>query len=99
MPFAAGVSSSSAPRKARIFRRSIDMLSGIARMSRYPLAAATKANPIPVLPEVGSTSVVLPGVISLRASASEIMAYPIRSLTELSGLKNSSFRSRSASIL
>ena len=47
---------------------------------------------MPVLPEVGSTSVVLPGVMSPRASASAIMAYPIRSLTEPSGLKNSSFR-------
>ena len=49
---------------------------------------------MPVLPEVGSTSTVLPGDCPrLRAS---IMATPIRSLTEASGLKNSSLATNSA---
>jgi hypothetical protein len=43
------------------------------------------ANPIPVLPEVGSTSVVVPGAMSPRFSASRIMLLAIRSLTELAG--------------
>ncbi len=34
MPFSAGVSTSSAPSRASILRRSIDMLSGITRISR-----------------------------------------------------------------
>ena len=58
---------------------------------------------MPVLPEVGSTSVVTPGVISPRRSASSIIASPMRSFTDPSGLKNSSLRaslacSRSAAI-
>ena len=45
----------------------------------------------PVLPEVGSTSVVLPGAMSPRFSASSIMEKPIRSFTELHGSMLSSF--------
>jgi hypothetical protein len=40
------------------------LLPGIVRINSYPLAAATIAKPIPVLPEVGSTRTVLPGVIT-----------------------------------
>jgi len=48
------------------------------------------ASPIPVLPEVGSTRVVLPGTMSPRFSASLIMERAMRSLTELAGLEDSS---------
>jgi hypothetical protein len=51
---------------------------------------------MPVLPEVGSTSVVRPGVILPCASRLSIIATPIRSLTEAIGLKNSSLASRFA---
>ncbi|MNY72248.1 hypothetical protein D3C86_2107580 [compost metagenome] len=51
---------------------------------------------MPVLPEVGSTSVVLPGVILPWASSASIMATPMRSLTEAMGLKNSSLARRLA---
>ena len=39
---------------------SILMLAGMVRMSLYPLAAAAIASPMPVLPDVGSTRMVLP---------------------------------------
>ena len=42
-------------------RRSTDIVSGIVRMRRYPLAAATNARPMPVLPDVGSMRTDLPG--------------------------------------
>src|SRR5271166_3005449 len=51
---------------------------------------------MPVLPEVGSISVVLPGVILPSASSVEIMCTPMRSLTLASGLKNSSLARRLA---
>ncbi len=52
---------------------------------------------MPVLPEVGSTSTERPGSISPAASAASTIARPIRSLTEPSGLKNSSFSTTVAS--
>jgi len=45
---------------------------------------------MPVLPLVGSTITVLPGVIVPARSAASIIASPIRSLTLLAGLKYSS---------
>ena len=51
---------------------------------------------MPVLPEVGSISVVLPGVIRPSASSFSIMATPMRSLTLAIGLKNSSLARRLA---
>ncbi len=45
---------------------------------------------MPVLPLVGSTITVRPRSISPRASASSIIASPIRSLTEPPGLRDSS---------
>ena len=51
------------------------------RMHLYPLAAATIARPIPVLPLVLSTMVVLPGEMSPRFSASSIIESAMRSLT------------------
>ncbi|MNC72743.1 hypothetical protein D3C75_1238400 [compost metagenome] len=58
----------------------------------YPLEAATKARAMPVLPLVGSTRVA-PGLILPACSSASIMATPMRSLTELIGLKNSSLAS------
>ena len=58
MPRSAGVSSSLAPSSSSILRRSSDMLSGITRISFSPLAAATNARAMPVLPLVGSMIVV-----------------------------------------
>ena len=49
-----------APRALRSTLLSRLMEAGIVRMSSYPLAAATMASPIPVLPDVGSTRTVLP---------------------------------------
>ncbi len=77
-------------------RRSSDMDSGIVRISRYPFAAAAKARPMPVFPEVGSTSTVRPGVIDPSRSRASIMATPIRSFTELAGLKYSSLAATTA---
>ena len=53
---------------------------------------------MPVLPEVGSTSVVLPGVILPDASSASIIETPMRSLTLAIGLKNSSLASRLATM-
>ena len=52
--------------KSTLLSRLID--AGIVRMSSYPLAAATIARPIPVLPEVGSTKTVFPvcGILSCQ---------------------------------
>ena len=58
-------------------------------MMRYPLAAATAARPIPVLPLVGSM-ITEPGFKAPEASASSIMALATLSLTEPAGLKYSS---------
>ena len=57
------------------------------------MAAATKASAMPVLPLVGSMSVVTPGLMPFSRSRSSIIARPMRSLTLESGLKNSSFAS------
>ena len=92
MPRSAGVSSSRAPSRISILRRSIDMLSGITRISFSPLAAATKASAMPVLPLVGSTMTVS-SLISPLASSASIMETPMRSFTEPIGLKNSSLAS------
>ncbi len=89
IPAAAGVRTSSAPRAARITRRSGDIASGIVRMSGYPRSAHTKARPIPVFPDVGSTTVP-PGTSAPRSSASAIIAHATRSLTLPSGFHISS---------
>ena len=60
------------------------------------MAAAVKASAMPVLPDVGSTSVDLPGVIKPFFSIASIMATPMRSFTLEIGLKNSSLRRMSA---
>ncbi len=51
---------------------------------------------MPVLPDVGSISTVLPGVMRPSASSTSIIDTPIRSFTLESGLKNSSFKRMSA---
>ena len=73
-----------------IWRRSTDIVSGMTIMMRYPRAAATDARPMPVLPEVGSM-MTEPGLSFPFASASSIMAFAMRSLTDPAGLKYSSF--------
>ena len=51
---------------------------------------------MPVLPEVGSISVVLPGLMRPDASSASIIETPMRSLTLAIGLKNSSLARRLA---
>ncbi len=51
---------------------------------------------MPVLPLVGSTSVLLPGVRMPCRSIASIIDTPIRSFTDEIGLKNSSFSRMSA---
>ena len=65
------------------------MLSGMVTASLYPRAAQVNASPMPVFPLVGSTMSVS-GVIFPAFSAASIIATPIRSLTDQSGLKFSS---------
>ena len=50
------------PNALSITLLSILMLAGIVRINLYPLEAAAIARPMPVLPEVGSTSTVFPEV-------------------------------------
>ena len=59
------------------------------------MAAQTKARAMPVLPEVGST-ITLSAFSWPARSAASTMASAMRSLTEDSGLKNSSLTSTSA---
>src|SRR5688572_10533496 len=65
-------------------------------IKRYPLTAATKARPIPVLPLVGST-IVSPGCNRPSCSATSIMFKQIRSFTLPPGLNDSSFAHTPAS--
>ena len=66
------------------------MVSGMTRMTLYPLAVPTAARPIPVLPLVGSM-MVAPGLRIPFSSASRIISLAILSLTLPAGLKYSSF--------
>jgi len=79
IPSAFGVSTSPAPRCLSSIRRSMDMLSGMVRISRSPLAAQIKASPSPVLPLVGSMMVVSLLIFPSAIPAS-IMARAMRSL-------------------
>jgi hypothetical protein len=60
IPLSAGVKTKIAPRAFNITLLSKDIEAGIVRYNLYPLAAAAMARPIPVLPDVGSTRIVLP---------------------------------------
>ena len=57
----------------------------------YPLREAIKANAIPVLPDVGSTNVVYPGLISPYSSAISIIFKAVRSFIDPPGFKFSHF--------
>ena len=72
--------------------RSTDMVSGMTMTALKPRAAATMDSAIPVLPEVPST-IVPPGLSAPEATASSTMAAPMRSLTLLAGLADSSLAS------
>ena len=70
-------------------RRSTDIVSGMTMTALKPRAAATMDRAIPVLPEVAST-MVPPGLRPPEATASSMMAAPMRSLTLFAGLADSS---------
>ncbi len=97
IPSDPGVSINSAPKIDRSCLRSTDIVSGMVRMSLYPLAAQTKARAMPVLPLVGSM-ITVSLLMSPFSSASTIIATPILSFTLPRGLKNSSFPTTSAFI-
>jgi len=65
------------------------IVSGMVSTQRYPRAAHTMASAIPVLPLVGSSTMVS-GPSRPPRSAASIMATPIRSFTLPAGLKDSS---------
>ena len=90
MPSSRGVSTNFAPNAFSNRWRSSDMLSGMVTVILYPRAAAVNASPIPVFPLVGSTIIVF-GVSFPAFSAASIIATPMRSFTDHSGLKFSSF--------
>ena len=76
MPSVPGVRTSRAPSIASNVRRSNDIVSGMVRISWYPLAAATNASAMPVLPLVGSMMTVSFFTMP-RFSASSIMEQKI----------------------
>ncbi len=88
MPFAPGVNSTFAPKAFTKFLRSTLIVSGIVKINLYPLAAETKANPIPVLPLVGSI-IVAPGFKTPLFSAFSIIERATLSFTLPNGLKYS----------
>ena len=90
MPISPRVKTSSAPNARRRTRLSIDIVSGMVRMSRYPLEAAMNASPMPVFPDVASTSVVRPGLMVPSISAWSSIRLAIRSFTLPHGLSPSS---------
>jgi len=63
--FDGSVRTSSAPKACNRTLLSRDIDAGMVSISLYPLAAATKARPMPVLPDVGSTRVVTPAGIQV----------------------------------
>ena len=65
-----------------------DWVSGITMTVRKPMALATKARPMPVLPAVPST-MIPPGLSCPLATASRTMARAARSLTDPPGFMNS----------
>ncbi len=89
IPSLPGVRTTSAPKAAMRRRRSTLIVSGMVMTRRYPLAAQTIERPMPVLPEVGSTTYI-PGRRWPSRSAASIMDRATRSFTECMGLKDSS---------
>ena len=65
-------------------------VSGMTMTVRNPMEAPTSASPIPVFPAVPST-MVPPGSSSPRATASRMIHWAARSLTEPPGFMNSAF--------
>ena len=96
IPSLPGVNTISAPNTARSFLLSMDMVSGMVKINLYPFAAATKDSPIPVLPLVGSI-ITESSLSNPSFSAVSIKFTAIRSLMLLTGLKDSTFTSTSAS--
>ena len=90
IPLAPSVRTTSAPYAFTRFLLSMLMVSGIVKITRYPLAVPTAAKPIPVLPLVGSI-ITEPSFNWPFASASSIIAFATRSFTLPAGLKYSSF--------
>ena len=91
IPLGPGVKTISAPSIFNNTRRSTDIVSGIVKIKRYPLAAQINARAIPVFPEVGSITML--SLLSFPSrSAASIIARPILSFTLASGLKNSHLR-------
>lgn len=74
--FAGSVKTSSAPKACSSTRLSKDMDAGMVRISLYPFAAATKASPMPVFPDVGSTRVVTPATNATPSAPSLNQAQP-----------------------
>src|ERR1700687_5386731 len=89
-PSPASLYTTSAPYAEISALRSALTLLGITSFTRNPLAAATIAYAMPVLPEVESM-IVLSGVSAPRRSPSSIMNRAARSFTEAPGLKHSAF--------
>ena len=86
VPLCAGlVSTTLAPRKRISLRRSMEKDSAMTQTKGYPLAAQTIASPMPVLPDVASTTV-CPGSIRPCASAHSIMPSASLSFTDPIGL-------------
>ena len=85
-----GVNSSSAPSAWSTAWRSVLTQVGMVSLILKPMAAATIAMPIPVLPDVGSR-MILPLVSFPVSTASLSMKSAGRSLTEPPGLEPSSF--------
>ena len=89
IPFAPSVNTNSAPYAAKSFLRSTLIVSGSVSIALYPLATATNAKPIPVLPEVGSI-IVAPGLSIPFFSASSIIDNATLSFADPAGLRYSS---------
>ncbi len=89
MPSGPGVRMSSAPYALSSRRRSRLIVSGMTNAHLMPRAAQTMANPMPVLPDVGSSTIVS-GLILPAFCAASIIAIPMRSLTLCAGFWNSS---------
>jgi hypothetical protein len=96
IPFAGSVNTKFAPNAFNKILRSKDIDAGMVKVKSYPFAAAINAKPMPVFPDVGSTSKDFPGDIVPSLSAEFIIANPILSFTEQHGSMISNFAATSA---